>query len=137
MLEKFPPYIRATAIENQQVLLDELKQRNIFKPTVRPPFSASVIRFALHLRHTSLQTYKLLLEKCPLPSISLLKKIQQGKVDSLKALKVLRKKGEIWTDLILMLDEMYLQKELSIKPENTSVPMKRVICIKESLLLWL
>ena len=35
-------------------------------------------------------------------------KIQQGEVDSLKALKVLREKGGISIDLILMLDEMYL-----------------------------
>ena len=37
-----------------------------------------MIRFALHLRHASLQAYKLLLEKFPMPSISLLNKIQQG-----------------------------------------------------------
>ena len=55
MLEHFPPYIRSTAIENQQVLLDELKQRELYKPTGRPPISASMIRFAFHLRHTSLQ----------------------------------------------------------------------------------
>ena len=35
-----------------------------------------MIRFALHLRHASLQAYKLLLEKFPMPSISLLNKIQ-------------------------------------------------------------
>ena len=69
ILENFPPYIRSTAIENQQVLLDELKERELYKPTVRPPFPALMIRFALHLRHTSLQTYKLLLEKFPMPSI--------------------------------------------------------------------
>ena len=60
MLENFPPYIRSTAIENPQALFDELKQRELYKTTVRPTFSASMIRFALHLRHTSLQAYKLL-----------------------------------------------------------------------------
>ena len=45
-----------------------------------------------------------------MPSISILNKIQQGGVDSLKALKVSRGKGEISTDLILMVDEMFLQK---------------------------
>ena len=54
ILENFPPYIRSTAIENQQVLPDKLKQRELYKPTGRPPLSASMIRFALHLRHTSL-----------------------------------------------------------------------------------
>ena len=92
------------------VLLDELKQRELYKPTGRSPFSSSMIRFALNLRHTSLQAYKLLLEKFPVPSISLLNKIQQGGVHSLKALKVLREKGGISTDLILMVDEMYLHK---------------------------
>ena len=69
MLENFPPYIRSTAIENQQVLLDELKQRELCKPTGRTPFSTPMIRFALHLRHTSLQAYKLLLDTFPMPSI--------------------------------------------------------------------
>ena len=73
MLENFPPYIRSTAIENQQVLLDVVKQRQLYKPTAdRPPFSALMIRFALHLRHTSLQGYKLSLEKFPMPALSLL-----------------------------------------------------------------
>ena len=110
MLENFPPYIRSTAIENQQVLPDELKQRELYKPTGRPPLSASMIHFALHLRHTSLQAYKLLLENFPMPSITILNKIQQGGVDSLKALKVLREKGGLSADLILMVDEMYLDK---------------------------
>ena len=60
MQENFPLYIRSTAIENQQVLLDELKQRELCKPTCKPPSSDLMIRFALHLRHTSLQVYKLL-----------------------------------------------------------------------------
>lgn len=46
-----------------------------------------MIRFALHLRHTSLQAYKPLLENFQMPSISLLNKIQQGGADSLKTLK--------------------------------------------------
>ena len=37
-------------------------------------------------------------------------KIKQGGRDSLKTLKVMWKKAEISTDLILMVDEMYLQK---------------------------
>ena len=69
-----------------------------------------MIRFVLDLRHTSLQAYKLLLEKFPLPSISLLNKIQEGGIDSLKALKVLREEDQISTDLILMVDEMCLYK---------------------------
>ena len=54
-----------------------------------------MIRYALHLWYTSLQAYKLLLERFPMPSISLLNKIHQGSVDSLKALKRLRETGAI------------------------------------------
>ena len=79
----------------------------------RPPYSSSMIRFALHLRYTSLQSYKLLLEKFPLQSISTLHRIQAGSVDSLKAAKKLREKGHISSDVILMVDEMFLQKEAS------------------------
>ena len=72
-----------------------------------------MIRFALHPHYTSLQSYKLLLEKFPLPSISTLHRIQAGGVDSLKAAKKLREKGHISYDVILMVDEMFLQKEAS------------------------
>ena len=74
-----------------------------------------MIRFALHLRYTSLQSYKLLLEKFPLPSISTLHKIQKGGVDALKAVKKLREEGHMSSDVILMVDEMFLQKETSYK----------------------
>ena len=60
-----------------------------------------------------MQSYKLLLEKFPLPSISTLHRIQTGGVDSLKAAKKLREKGHISSDVILMVDEMFLQKEAS------------------------
>ena len=51
-----------------------------------------------------------MLEKFPLPSISLLSKIQQGVVNSIKALEFLRENGKISNDCILMVDEMYLEK---------------------------
>ena len=69
-----------------------------------------MIRYALLLRYTSFQAYKLLLEKFPLPSMSLLKKIQQGGIDVVKAIKCLREKGKMSEDIILMADEMYVQK---------------------------
>ena len=46
-----------------------------------------MIRYALHLRYTSLQAYRLLLEKSSMLSLPLLNNIQQGGVDALKALK--------------------------------------------------
>ena len=67
-----------------------------------------MIRYALLLRQTTLQKYKLLLKKFPLPSISLLNNTQKGGVDSLKALKLLRGKGKISCNCIMMVDEMYL-----------------------------
>ena len=87
---------------------EELKSRLFYKST--KPYSASMIRYALLSRYTSYQAYLLLLEMLPLPSISLLKQIQQGGVGSLKALKRLREAGEISSDIILMLDEMFLKK---------------------------
>ena len=67
-----------------------------------------MIRYALLLRYTSAQSYKMLLEKFPLPSFSLLQKLHQGGVDSIKAAKILRDKGELCNDIILIADEMYV-----------------------------
>ena len=110
MLENFPAYIKESVSENHYEFLDELAKRKLYKPQGRPPYSADLIRFALHLRYTSLQAYKLLLEQFPMPSISLLNKIQQGGVDAMKALNLLREKGKISNDLVMNVDEMYLQK---------------------------
>ena len=51
-----------------------------------------------------------MLKNFPLLSISLLNKIQQGGVNSIKALKILRENGKISNDCILKVDEMYLEK---------------------------
>ena len=112
-LHEFPNHIRLITEKNESStsLLKEMMDRVHFKG--RPPYSSSMIRYALHLRYTSLQSYKLLLEKFPLPSLSLLHKIQQGGVDALKAVKKLLNEGHISSDVILMVDEMYLQKGTS------------------------
>ena len=65
-------------------------ERHDYIPKVRPPYSVEMIRHALHLRYTSLQAYKMLFEKFPLPSLSLLNKIQQGGVDAVKAVNLVR-----------------------------------------------
>ena len=108
-LENFPAYIRNTATDNYNELLNELNQRNFYKPQGRPP-DASVIRYALHLRYTSLQAYRLFFGRFLMPYLSLLNKIQQGGVDMLNVLKTLHEKGSFSCDCILMIDEMYLQK---------------------------
>ena len=56
-LENFPPYIRNTAVENDNELLQELTERQYYQPKGRPPYSANMIRYALHLRYTSFQAY--------------------------------------------------------------------------------
>ena len=101
---------RNFAIGNHNELLEEITQRQFCKPKGRPPYSAAMIRYALHLRYTSFQASKQLLDRFPLQSISLLNKIQQGGVDSVKTLKILHEQGNISKDCVLMVDEMYLQK---------------------------
>ena len=55
----------------------------LLKRQRRPPNSASMIRYALHLRYVPRQACRLLLEK--MLSLLLLNNIQQGRVDALKA----------------------------------------------------
>ena len=67
-------------------------------------------RYALLLRHTSSQSYRMLLEQLPLPSIELLKKLSSGDLDSWNIAEKLRKDGHISSDITLMVDEMFLRK---------------------------
>ena len=69
-----------------------------------------MIRYGLHLHHTSFQAYKQMLEKIPLPSFLLLNKMKEERVSLIKALKILWENGKISNDCILMVDEMYLEK---------------------------
>ena len=46
----------------------------------------------------------------PFPSFSLLKKITEGQLDAVKCAKSLKSQGVTSEDVVLMLDEMYLQK---------------------------
>ena len=107
-LENFSGYIRNNTTGNYNELLNELNQINFYKLHGRPPHSASMIWYALHLRYTSLQVNRLLLEKFPMLSFPLLDKIQQGGVDALKALKLVDEKDSFSCDCILIIDEMYL-----------------------------
>ena len=70
-----------------------------------------MIRYGLHLRHRSRRTSNCS-KKFPLPSISLLNKIQQGSVNSIKALKILQENGKSSNDCNRMVDEMYLEKAI-------------------------
>ena len=106
MLQNFPRYIEQKG-ELFGDILNEMKQIRYKKS---PVYSANIIRYSLLLRYTSLQTYKLLQEEFTLPSISLLRRITSGKIDTMKTANVLRENGSISEDVILMFDEMFLQK---------------------------
>ena len=110
MLGNLPAHIRNVGLDNYNELLDELNKRQFLKPKGRPPYSVEMIRYGLHVRDTSFQTYKQLLQKFPLASILLLNKIQQGGVNSIKTMKVLPENGKISNNCILMVYEMYLEK---------------------------
>ena len=93
-----------------QDILQEMKKIQYMKPKGRPPYTSTLIRFALMQRYTSRQSYSLLIKDLPLPSFSLLKKLSQGGIAPMKALKLLLEKGNIDVDVILIIDEMYLQR---------------------------
>ena len=69
-----------------------------------------MIRFLLLIHYTSTQAYKILLQKLPFPSLSLLAKLKSGSMDVINAAKMLKDKEAISKDIIFMVDEMYLQK---------------------------
>ena len=112
VLENFPAYISNFNCDSdhQGKILEELQQIKNYKKTGRPKYSSNILRFALVVRYTSRQAYKLLLEHFPLPSMSLLKKLKAGGIEPLKATKLLLQQNKIGKDIVLLADEMYLQK---------------------------
>ena len=64
------------------------------------------------LHYISLPAYQLLVKHFPLPLVSLLKRLSQGGLKPLKAVKLLLNERKIDKDIVLLTDEMYLQKEL-------------------------
>ena len=111
-LENFPPYIRSFSDNRATNIMDELQQIRYKKPEDRPKFTSQLLQLALMLRDTSLPAYQLLVKHFPLPSVNLLKRLSQGRLESLKAVKLLLNKRKIDKDIVLLTDEMYLQKEL-------------------------
>ena len=57
-----------------------------------------------------MQSYKLLLDEFSLPSLSLLNKIKEGKIDALKVSKLLLENSSISKEIVVLFDEMHLQK---------------------------
>ena len=68
MLLNFPSFMKTNVSENEYSLLEELREIQFWKSKGGPPFSADVIRYTVHLRYTSLEAYKLLLNKFLLSS---------------------------------------------------------------------
>ena len=101
MLENFQTYIKNVEEEDPYSILIELQKCQHYKPKGCPPFSADLIHYALLLRYTSRQAYELVLEKFPLPSFSLLEKIQSGGVGSITAVKSLLEKGHLSQDCFI------------------------------------
>ena len=89
------------AEENGLAIEDEIHQLRFKK---KPIYSSSLLRYALTLRYTSMQSYKLLQEEFNMPSVSLLKKLTHGSLDTVKAAKLLQQSGSISQDVILMFD---------------------------------
>ena len=110
MLENFVAHIKASTDTS---MLDELQHIRNMDPKGRPPFSSELLRFAIRLRYTSKQAYDTLLEEFPLPSLSLIQKLNKGGKDAMKAVKLLLEEGEIDRDVALLLDEIHLQPEES------------------------
>ena len=120
IIQNFPSYIKNFG-DNETIttdpnnmpsdILEELNRIRYKKPDDGPKFSPNLVRYSLLLYYTSPQGYRLLLEQFPFPSIIYLKKLSQGGVDSLKAIKLLLKQGKMDKDAILMLDEIYIQKD--------------------------
>ena len=75
---------------------------------VAQKYSTALIRFGLLLRNNYRQTYRLLLEKLRLPSLSLLQKLGSGEVAAAKVTKMLLENGAISEDCALIVDEMYM-----------------------------
>ena len=60
--------------------------------------------------HISIQSYKVLLQDFPLPSLSLLQKISSGIINAVKCANALRIEGKISKGVCMIFDEMCLQK---------------------------
>ena len=105
MLQKFPSYLKSQT-ENFSIF-DGLRNRQFKKNQF---YYNKMIQYALLLRYTSLQSFKLLLDEFSLPSIPLLNKIKEGNIDALKVVTLLLENCSISKDIVVVFDEMYLQK---------------------------
>lgn len=106
MIHNLPNYLEQVLGENYDSLLNE--KRINCQLNLEIDFLISHKWYDLHLRYTFFQAYRLLLDKLPLPSVSIFKKIKYDGKDTLKAIKLLQETGNISNDYKIMIDEMYI-----------------------------
>ena len=88
-----------------------------------------MLRFALLLRYTPKQAYKLLLCHFPLPSTSLLKKLKQG-IEPLKAVKLLLANVKVGKDIILLPVEVAIKESVFAEREAAEHILRLNKCAK-------
>ena len=106
MLQNLPNYVKMEG-EQTSHIFKELKEIQFQK---KPKYSNNIIRYALLLRYTSVQAYRLVAQDFRLPSLSFLRRITEGGIDTMKAMRKLKDTGKLSKDVVLIFDEMYLQK---------------------------
>ena len=87
MLPNFIAYMKCE-YEKHGLVLEELG--NLRFTNSKPVYSANLIRYACVLRYSSLSAFKLLLTEINLPSISFLRKVTSGKLDSIASVNSLK-----------------------------------------------
>ena len=113
LLENLPNYCRNVTSNFDIQVIKELLNICYISPRGRPKYTANILKFALLLRYTSNSAYQLLNKYIPLPSQSLLRSLKSPSIDSCKALSTLRDNDLIGNDIVLLLDEMYLQPQVN------------------------
>ena len=112
MLTNLPVYCKNAERTCETNVINELIKLQYYNPKGRPPYSATVLRFALIIRYTSNSAYKYLKRFLPLPSYFLLRKLKSQSVDTSKGLCALRDNLLFSDNVVLLLDKMYIQQEV-------------------------
>ena len=98
ILVNFPLYLESYIGEISPIF-DEL-QKHMF--TKKPVYSAEIGRYALLLRYTSIQLYRISPDHFPFPPLSILHKIRRGTIDAVKWAQTLRNEGRVsvWQNVL-------------------------------------
>ena len=112
LLTNLPSYCRNATCSYDVGVIKKLVNVSYYSPKGRPKYSSDVLKFALMLRYISHSAYQFLSNFLPLPSEPLLRKLKSRSVITSDALCLLRDNGLIGNDIVLLLDEMYLQPQV-------------------------